>query len=31
MKENKKPIAYGLRLPSIEWPNELNEESETNY
>ena len=29
MKENEKPIPYGLRLASIKWPKELKEERET--
>ena len=28
--ENKKPIPYGLRLDSIQWPKEIKEERETN-
>ena len=30
MKENEKPIPYGLRLASIQWPKDLKEEGETN-
>ena len=30
MKENEKPIPYGLRRDSIQWPKQLKEESETN-
>ena len=30
MKENKKPIPNGLRLDYIQWPKELEEESEIN-
>ena len=29
MKVNEKPIRYGLRLESIQWPKELKEERET--
>ena len=29
MKENEKPIPYGLRLTSIQWSQELKEERET--